>query len=83
MNLFLVSPRLPNHFPLYFHGITLIGNAYNYVQESIEGLFAQEPTRVLRTLDLLEQFGHELGVPSGSHMNDGLLDLCVGGKREL
>ena len=49
----------------------------------IESLQPSEMAKVLRTIDLLEQFGPDLGLPHSRHMTDGLLELRIRGKREL
>jgi phage-related protein len=42
-----------------------------------------ELAKFLHTVELLEQFGNQLGLPHSRHMGDGLLELRVRGKREI
>ncbi len=57
------------------------------VQDSVEKLLElltpPELAKAIRTIDLLEEFGHELGLPHSRHMSGGLLELRVRGKREM
>jgi len=55
----------------------------NSVEKLLESLTPPELAKALRTVDLLEEFGHELGLPHSRHMSDGLLELRVRGKREI
>ena len=59
--------------------IVLLGN----VEIFLEQLTPTELAKSLRTLDLLEKFGHALGLPHSRHLSDGLLELRIRGKREL
>jgi len=53
------------------------------VEIFLDKLTPAELAKTLRTIDLLEKFGFELGLPHSRHMSDGLLELRVRGKREL
>jgi len=55
----------------------------NSVEIFIEGLTEKEITKVIRTIELLEDFGNTLGMPHSRHMDDGLLELHIRGKREI
>ena len=48
-----------------------------------ESLNAKETAKVIRTVELLEEFGNDLGMPHSRHMSDGLLELRVRGTREI
>lgn len=56
---------------------------YDAVESLLESLQPPELAKVLRTLDLLEEFGTQLGLPHSRHLSDGLLELRVRGKREI
>jgi len=45
----------------------------------------QRPTisKVLRAIDLIEQFGHRLGMPHSKHVGEGLLELRIRGPQEV
>ena len=55
----------------------------NSVEKLLESLTPSELAKAIRTIDLLEEFGHELGLPHSRHMQGGLLELRVRGKREI
>lgn len=55
----------------------------NSAEKLLESLTPKELAKVLRTIDLLEEFGHALGLPHSRHMSGGLLELRVRGKREV
>ena len=55
----------------------------NSVEIFIESLAEKEIAKVIRTIELLEEFGNTLGMPHSRHMADGLLELRVRGKREI
>ncbi len=55
----------------------------NSVEELFESITSKELGKVLRTVDLLEEFGKELGLPHSRHLKDGLLELRIRGKREI
>ena len=48
-----------------------------------ESLNAKEIAKVIRTIELLEEFGNDLGMPHSKHLSDGLLELRVRGTREI
>lgn len=45
------------------------------VQEFIDGLDAKSKAKVARTLDLLERFGVDLGMPYAKDVSEGLWEL--------
>lgn len=47
--------------------------------------FLEKPTiaKVLRTIDLLEDFGPQLGMPHSKKIEDGLFELRIRGKQEV
>lgn len=49
----------------------------------LESLDAKEIAKVIRTIELLEEFGNDLGMPHSRHMSDGLLELRIRGTREI
>jgi phage-related protein len=49
----------------------------------LESLNAKEVAKVIRTIELLEEFGNDLGMPHSRHMSDGLLELRIRGTREI
>ena len=49
----------------------------------LESLNAKEIAKVIRTIELLEQFGNDLGMPHSRHLSDGLLELRIRGTREI
>lgn len=53
------------------------------VETFLESLNAKEIAKVIRTIELLEEFGNDLGMPHSRHMSDGLLELRVRGTREI
>lgn len=55
----------------------------NSVETFIEDLHEKEIAKVIRTIELLEEFGNTLAMPHSRHMADGLLELRVRGKREI
>tara|TARA_B100000745_G_scaffold204069_2_gene134762 strand:+ start:811 stop:1113 length:303 start_codon:yes stop_codon:yes gene_type:complete len=55
----------------------------NSVETFIEGLDEKEIAKVIRTIELLEEFGNKLGMPHSKHIDDGLLELRIRGKREI
>ncbi|MAZ56749.1 hypothetical protein CL653_03085 [bacterium] len=55
----------------------------NSVETFIEGLNEKEIAKVIRTIELLEEFGNKLGMPHSKHIANGLLELRIRGKREI
>lgn len=53
------------------------------VENFLSALQSEEIAKVIRTVELLEEFGNNLGMPHSRHMSDGLLELRVRGKREI
>ena len=53
------------------------------VEEFLESLNSKELAKAIRTVELLEEFGNQLGLPHSRHLADGLLELRVRGTREL
>ncbi len=46
-------------------------------------LHDKELAKAIRTIELLEEFGNDLGMPHSRHLSDGLLELRIRGTREL
>jgi len=55
----------------------------NSVEKFLESLSAKEIAKVIRTIELLEEFGNDLGMPHSRHMSDGMLELRIRGTREI
>ena len=55
----------------------------NSVETFLESLDARETAKVIRTIELLEEFGNELEMPHSKHVTDGLLELRIRGRREI
>lgn len=53
------------------------------VETFLESLNAKEIAKVIRTIELLEEFGNDLGMPHSRHLSDGLLELRIRGTREV
>ncbi len=53
------------------------------VEAFLESLNEKEIAKVIRTIELLEEFGNDLGMPHSRHMSDGLLELRIRGTREV
>ncbi len=53
------------------------------VETFLESLDEKEIAKVIRTIELLEEFGNDLGLPHSRHMSDGLLELRIRGTREI
>ena len=57
------------------------------IEGSVEKLIAslEKPTiaKVLRTIDLLEKFGHRLGMPHSKKVKKDLFELRIRGKQEI
>lgn len=55
----------------------------NNVENFLESLTPKEVAKVIHTLELLETFGHTLTLPHSRHLQNGLLELRVAGKRAV
>lgn len=53
------------------------------VEDFLHKLDDNELAKVLRHIELLEEFGNKLGMPHSRHLADGLLELRIRGTREL
>lgn len=53
------------------------------VERFISSLDKQTIAKVLRTIDLLEEFAHRLGMPHSKKVAKGLFELRVRGKQEV
>ena len=53
------------------------------VAEFIERLEKPTIAKVLRTLDLLEEFGADLGMPHSRAMGEGVFELRARGKQDI
>ena len=53
------------------------------VEAFLESLHEKEIAKVIRTTELLEEFGNNLGLPHSRHMSGGLLELRIRGTREI
>jgi len=53
------------------------------VETFLNSLQDKEIAKVIRTIELLEVFGNNLGMPHSKHMTDGLLELRIRGTREI
>jgi phage-related protein len=53
------------------------------VEAFLSSLTDKELAKAIRTVDLLEEFGNDLGMPHSKHMSDGLLELRIRGTREI
>ncbi len=53
------------------------------VETFLGSLDAKEIAKVIRTIELLEEFGNDLGMPHSRHMSEGLLELRIRGNREI
>lgn len=55
----------------------------NSVKTFLESLNEKEIAKIIRTIELLEEFGNNLGLPHSKHMSDGLLELRIRSTREI
>lgn len=55
----------------------------DFVETFLESLDVKEIAKVIHTIELLEEFGNDLGMPHSRHMSDELLELRVRGTREI
>jgi len=53
------------------------------VETFLESLNEKEIAKTIRTIELLEEFRNNLGMPHSKHLTDGLLELRIRGKREI
>jgi phage-related protein len=53
------------------------------LEDFIEGLERPTLAKILRTLDLLEQFGNGLGMPHSKKIGQNLFELRIRGKQEI
>ena len=53
------------------------------VETFLGSLNTKEVAKVIRTIELLEEFGNDLGMPHSRHMSDGLLELRIRETREI
>ncbi len=53
------------------------------VETFIESLQPKEIAKVIKTIELLEEFGNDLGMPHSKYLENGLLELRIRGKREI
>ena len=53
------------------------------VETFLESLNEKEIAKTIRTIELLEEFENNLGMPHSKHLTDGLLELRIRGKREI
>jgi phage-related protein len=53
------------------------------VDTFLSSLTEKEIAKVIRAIELLEEFGNNLGMPHSKHLSDGLLELRIRGPREI
>ncbi len=53
------------------------------IEDFIKSLEPQTISKVLRTLDLLEEFGHRLGMPHTKKIDGAILELRIIGKQNV
>ncbi|KKU11687.1 MAG: Phage derived protein Gp49-like protein (DUF891) [Parcubacteria group bacterium GW2011_GWC2_45_7] len=53
------------------------------IEQFIDDLEKQTIAKVLRTIDLLKQFGHQLGMPHSKKIDHRLFELRVKGQQEV
>jgi phage-related protein len=56
---------------------------FDSVETLLESLTSKELAKTLRTIELLEEFGHQLDMPHSRHLSHGLLELRIRGTREI
>jgi phage-related protein len=49
----------------------------------LSSLTPKELAKVIRAIELLEEFENNLGMPHSKHLSDGLLELRIRGTREI
>ena len=60
--------------------IVLLDNVSKFLQTRLND---HEIAKTIRVIDLLEEFGNKLGMPHSKHIDDGILELRIRGKREI
>jgi len=55
----------------------------NKLEKFIKSLDVDTIARVIRTIELLENFSHKLGLPHSRGLGKGLFELRVRGKKEI
>jgi len=53
------------------------------VEVFLLSLTEKEIAKVIRAIELLNEFGNNLGMPHSKHLSDGLLELRIRGTREI
>lgn len=53
------------------------------VETFLSSLTPKEMAKVIRVIELLEEFESNLGMPHSKHLSDGLLELRIRGTREI
>lgn len=53
------------------------------VNTSLKSLTEKEIAKTIKTIELLEEFGNDLGMPHSRHLSEGLLELRIRGTREI
>ncbi|MBI2415136.1 MAG: type II toxin-antitoxin system RelE/ParE family toxin [Candidatus Kerfeldbacteria bacterium] len=53
------------------------------VEDFVHSLESSTIAKILRTIDLLEHFGHRLGMPHSKKMRDGFFELRIRGRQEV
>jgi phage-related protein len=53
------------------------------VDTFLSSLTPKELAKVIRAIELLEEFENNLGTPHSKHLSDGLLELRIRGTREI
>jgi len=56
---------------------------FDKIEKFIDSLEESTIARVLRTIDLLEMFGHELGLPHSKKIEPRLFELRIRGRQEV
>lgn len=55
----------------------------DYVESFLKSLHEKEIAKVIKTIELLEEFEHMLELPHSKYLSDGILELRIKGKREI
>jgi len=58
-------------------------NLLSSVEVFIDSLYANEFAKVIRAIELLEEFENNLGMPHSKYLENGILELRIRGKREI